>query len=99
MARFQFYPAPGSPGYLLDVQADLLDGLNTRVVVPLMPVARAPRPAAILNPVFDILQQPHVMVTQFLSAVPASLLRQPAGSLSPRSAHIIRALDFLYQGF
>lgn len=99
MARFDLFPAPSGQGYLLDVQSDLLDGLNTRVVVPVLPVTQAPRPAAILNPVFDIVEQPHVMVTQFMSAVPTGLLRQPAGALAADSDRITRALDFLYQGF
>ncbi|TJV52731.1 MAG: plasmid maintenance protein CcdB, partial [Mesorhizobium sp.] len=29
-------------GYLLDVQADLLEGLSTRIVIPLMPPNMAP---------------------------------------------------------
>ena len=37
MARFDVYASPDGSGCLLDVQADLLDSLNTRVVVPLMP--------------------------------------------------------------
>ncbi|MDQ7774994.1 MAG: CcdB family protein [Paracoccus aminovorans] len=99
MARFALYPDPDRGGYLLDVQSDLLSDLNTRVVVPLMPLDQAPRPATILNPVFDIHEIPHAMVTQFLSAVPASLLRRPAGSLAGQSEAVTRALDFLYQGF
>jgi toxin CcdB len=53
-------------GYLLDVQADLLSGLNTRLVVPLLPRADAPAPAARLNPVVDIAGEPFVIVTQSL---------------------------------
>lgn len=41
MARFDVYASPDSAGYLLDVQADLLESLNTRIVVPLMPVSAA----------------------------------------------------------
>jgi toxin CcdB len=36
-----------------------------RFVAPLLPLNEAPRPAARLNPVFTIEDQPHVMVTQF----------------------------------
>jgi hypothetical protein len=39
----------GSMGYLLDMQADLLSGLNIGLVVPLLPEAPAPAPAARLN--------------------------------------------------
>jgi toxin CcdB len=39
MARFDVYATPGrhadSTPYLLDVQSDLLDGLDSRVVIPL----------------------------------------------------------------
>jgi toxin CcdB len=99
MAKYEVFPAPSGSGYLLDVQSDLLADLNTRIVVPLLPRDNAPRPAAILNPVFDIDGTPCVMVTQFLSAVPASLLRNGVGTLAARSDQITRALDFLYQGF
>ena len=40
------------PGYLMDVQADMLNRLNTRVVVPLLPLSEAPKPAKVLNPQF-----------------------------------------------
>ena len=42
MARFDVYRNPEGSGYLLDVQADLLSDLNTRVVVPLIPAELAP---------------------------------------------------------
>ena len=50
MARFDLYHNPDG-GYLLDVQTDLLNHLNTRMVVPLLPMQTAPKPAATLNPV------------------------------------------------
>ena len=54
MARFDIFKSRGELGYLLDVQSDLLSGLNTRVVVPLLPKSSAPTPAQRLNPVFSI---------------------------------------------
>lgn len=99
MARFDLYAVKGGAGFLLDVQSDLLSDLNTRIVIPVMPLSAAPRPARILNPVFDLAEAPHVLVTQFLSAVPIALLRAPAGSLAAQSEHVTRAIDFLHQGF
>lgn len=88
MARFDVYASPSGSGYVLDVQADVLEGLNTRIVVPLLPVSQAPVPAKRLNPVFEIGSEPHVMVTQFMAAaVSRSLLRspeQPGRSGQPR---------------
>ena len=50
MARFDVYPNPDGQGSLLDIQADLLCHLNTRVVVPLLPLSFAPKPAQHLIP-------------------------------------------------
>ncbi len=60
MARFDVYSRRGSDsdGYLIDVQADLLQDLSTRVVAPLLPPAIAPKPARNLNPVFKIDGEP-----------------------------------------
>ncbi len=99
MARFGVYRNPEGVGYLLDVQADLLGHLNTRVVVPLLPLAGAPKPATTLNPLFEIEGIPVSMVTQFMAAVPLALLRTPLLNLEGRRGEITAAVDFLFQGF
>lgn len=100
MTCFDVYPRPGSgAGYVLDVQADLLDSLNTRIVVPLLPLSDAPAPAKRLNPVFKIGAEPHVMVTQFLAAVPRTVLLGPVTTLEDRDAEIMAALDLILTGF
>ncbi|QIE48258.1 plasmid maintenance protein CcdB (plasmid) [Pseudohalocynthiibacter aestuariivivens] len=99
MARFDVYLSPDGPGYLLDVQSDLLEVLNTRMVVPLLPLADAPTPARRLNPVFDLDGAPHVMVTQFMAALPSAAIAAPVGSLSDQSEQITAAIDMLMQGF
>lgn len=87
------------PGYVLDVQADLLDSLNTGVVVPLLPLADAPTLAKRLNPVFEISIEPHVMVTQFLTAIPSALVRSPVITLEDRDSEIMVALDIALVDF
>ena len=99
MARFDVYARPGGAGYVLDVQADILSGLNTRIVVPLLPLSGAPEPAKRLNPVFEIGSEPHVMVTQFLAAVPRALLRSPVSNLADQDSEIMAALDMVLVGF
>lgn len=98
MARYDVFESPDGNGYLLDVQAALLESLNTRIVVPLMPIDSAPAPAQRLNPVFEIGSEPHVMVTQFLSAVPAAILGAPLTSLAANDAAIMNALDLALTG-
>ena len=69
MARFAVYRNPVGPGCLMDLQADLLDGLNTRVVVPLLPPDLAPKPALRLNPVFEVDGVIHYCVANMPGAV------------------------------
>ncbi|WP_339801950.1 CcdB family protein [uncultured Marinobacter sp.] len=99
MARFDIYENNDGAGYLLEVQSDLLSGLNTRVVVPLLPKSSAPSPAQGLNPVFNIGDQEVVMATQYLAAVPQGELRFGAGSLAEQQDRISAALDMLFLGF
>ncbi|HWE71561.1 MAG TPA: CcdB family protein [Stellaceae bacterium] len=98
MARFDFYANP-SGGYLLDVQANLMSELNTRVVIPLMPRTSAPKPAGRLNPVFQIEGKAFVMGTQFLAAISREELKEKIGSLAHRDIEIGDALDMLFVGF
>ena len=99
MARFDIFRNEGEAGYLLDVQSDLLSGLNTRVVVPLLPRSSAPSPAQRLNPVFSIEGQELVMATQYMAAVPESELRSGVGRLAEKKDEISAALDMLFVGF
>ncbi|MEP3047173.1 MAG: CcdB family protein [Roseibium sp.] len=99
MAKNDLYRLTSSQTLVLDVQADLLDSLNTRVVVPLMPKDEAPAPAKFLNPVFNWDGEEFVMATQFLSAVSMSELGEPIGSLDEHFQEITRALDMVFQGF
>ena len=58
MAKYDVFANPGGGAYLLDVQSNLLDDLNVRAVVPLLPEDDAPLAASRLNPVFEINARP-----------------------------------------
>ncbi len=98
MATFDIYE--DGRGYLLDVQSDLLDGLNTVLIVPLMPPDIAPMPGARLNPTFEIANAKFVMVTQYMAAAPIRSLGTPVGNLKFRYYDQIKAaLDMIFLGF
>ena len=99
MARFDVYKMATARGFLLDVQTDLLSGLNTRVVVPLLPLNDAPIPAQRLYPVLEIENLEVLMATQFLAAVPESELKEVVGNLEGSQNEISVALDMLFSGF
>lgn len=97
--RFHVYPNPAGNGFLVNVQSDLLSHLNTRIVIPLMPLDEAPKPANILNPRFEIGGKPHVMLTQYMAAFPANKLNNEVLNSTVRQDEIFAALDLLFHGF
>lgn len=84
--------------YLLDVQADLLGGLATRLVVPLYRLDVIPKPIQYLHPVFVVLGVRLVLSTAELAGIPKAMLSDPVGSLAEHRAEIRVALDFVLAG-
>lgn len=99
MAKFDVYRGRADGVLLLDCQADLLDDLSTRLVVPLLVEQDAPRPAARLNPVFELNEQRYVMVTQFAAAILVRDLGERIVSLISEQDRVNLALDMLITGF
>lgn len=99
MAQYDLFADPVGNGYLLDVQSDLLEGLNVRAVVPLLRQDIAPIAASRLNPAFEIEGAMHLMMTQYIAAVPTSVLKSPIGELSESFDATTAALDMLFYGF
>lgn len=95
MAQFDYFPRGGATGYWLNCQTDYLSDLPSCFVVPLIPMASAPKAIRMLNPVFDIGGEQFFMLTEQAGPIPASELRQPSGSLESYRHIITNALDFL----
>lgn len=105
MARFDVYPNPGPQAgttpFLVDVQSNLLDGLDSRVVIPLRSLehfAKVKLPAR-LTPVLTIQGKKYLLETPKMAAVPLRILKDPVCSLADDQAGITGALDFLFQGY
>jgi toxin CcdB len=103
MAQFDVYPNPNPATrkiipYLLDVQADLLDTMATRVVVPLVLAEVMGQGVKQLNPHFKIKGVALVMSTAELAGVSARILGEKVVSLKARRVEIIAALDLLFTG-
>ena len=106
MARFDVYANPDAKRclvipFLLDVQCNLLETLDSRVVVPLRrrdQFAKVNLPRN-LAPSFEVDGVPCFMETPKLAAVPSRLLKVKVASLVGQQDEITGALDFLFQGF
>jgi len=98
MARYDVYEGSNDT-LLLDVQADLLDHLRTRIIVPLILYEKAPKPARRLNPTFDIGEKRYVMATHYMAATPITELKSPVANLLKEHDAIQTALDMVFHGF
>lgn len=105
MARFSIYENTGEHAkntpFLVDVQTDLLSGLDTRMVIPLRKASlykkiKLPQD---LIPIFSIKGDEFALETPKMAAVPSKILKKEIGSLKSQQHQIITAIDRLFHGF
>lgn len=86
--------------YLVDVQNDILDDLNTRVVIPMcLASAFGKKPISNLSLTFDINGSTYLLLTPQLAGIHISELGSPICDLSEFRHQFVNALDFLFTGF
>ena len=87
--------------FLLDVQSDLLDSLDSRVVIPLRDLAAFPQVALSerLTPVLLVDGRALMLETPKMAAVPRRVLGAPLLSLAAEQARVTAAMDFVFRGF
>jgi toxin CcdB len=97
MAQFDVYRLPRGAGSVLvvDLQNKLFDGLATRVVAPLYPLAAKDKPILRLNPVVEIEGQLFLLAIQEMAALRVKSLGAKVASLEARRDEIVAAIDFL----
>jgi len=100
MARFDVYCIEGLPHYVIDLQAELLRDLGTRVVVPVVKLETMDREAAVrLRPHLRIAGSDWIMNTPELAALPCTKLGDRVANLEDQRDIIVDAVDFLMQGY
>lgn len=82
----------------VDVQAGLLDMLNSRVVLPLTEAKQGKELPKNLCPLFEINGRSYYLLTHQITTVSCSFLKTREGSLLLKRTDIINALDFLLSG-
>jgi toxin CcdB len=104
MAQFAVYKnrneaTRGRFPLLLDVQSELLDPLNTRVVVPLIPAAAArARAMQSLTPNITVAGKEYLMVTPQLAGISVRELGTVVDTVTSERAKIVGAIDLLITG-
>src|SRR5262249_15543591 len=85
--------------FLLDVQNDLLNDLETRVMVPLRPIsAMKGQTIKMLMPVLEIEGERYILLTPHMAGIPKSELGPAVTRLDQHRFEIIAAIDFLLTG-
>jgi toxin CcdB len=85
---------------LVDVQSNLLEELQTRVVIPLTKATALTRkPLDQLTPILKFEDDAYVLVTPQLAGMARKELGAPSGSLAEHRDVILGAMDFLLSGF
>jgi toxin CcdB len=105
MTQFAVYrnDNPGSREefpFLVDVQAELLEDLGTRVVIPLAKAEELTGfPTQYLTPVVVFEGRSYALLTPQLAGISRYELGAPAGSLADQERVISGAVEFLLRGF
>jgi toxin CcdB len=84
--------------YLVILQSDLVSGLATTMVAPLVPREQM-QGAQRLNPLLPLAGRDYWLATHELFAVDQRILRGKVGTLADHRDAIIAALDFIFIGF
>lgn len=104
MARFDVYRHPDAvlrktTPYLLDVQNDYINGMETRVVLPIRTLKQLALPMRDLNPVLEIDGTQVVLDAAAIAAFPAAELRSLVTNLRAQADVIVNALDTLFGSY
>ena len=104
MARFDVFPHPDAAmrsvtPFLLDVQNDYINQLQSRVVIPLRLASAFGPTMRDLNPVFTISRLNVVLDTAGMAAFPVGGLKKAVTNLSAQNQVILSALDTLFGSY
>ena len=97
MARFDLHRRQGR--LVVDVQADIIPYVGTRLAIPLYHLNEVPRSMARLHPVITIDRTEYILATHLMAAVPVAELGATVGSLDSYYDRIVDAIGMVLNGF
>ena len=84
--------------YFVDIQTELLEALNSRVVIPLTAALPNKGLANNICPKVEISAKQYYLLTYQITTVSSSFLRKHESSLLLNRTDILNSLDFLISG-
>lgn len=103
MAQYDVFPNPSASGssgipYVVVVQSDLLDGLATRLTVPLAVLDFAGKVPTALCPVITVKGQRLHALAHFAAPLPAKQLRRSVDNVAAQASALVAAMDAVLSG-
>ena len=98
MPQFDIHRLKNGRGFVLDCQADILDNLPTRFVVPMVEAGPVPELALRFSPGFVVAGEKMRMATNIAATVARTELGEVVASLAEESHRVIGAIDVLITG-
>jgi toxin CcdB len=88
-----------STPYWLDIQHEILNKLDTRVVIPLYPIGEvAATPVKNLNPIFTVQDRRYMAMAQLMLPTETIFMGSSVANLSDQSHIITNAIDAVLSG-
>ena len=103
MAQYDVFPNPSRSGaegipYVVVIQNDFLDGLATRLAVPLAESNFAGKVPTALSPVIAVKGQRLLALAHYAAPLPAKLLRLPVDNVAAQASALAAAMDAVLSG-
>lgn len=103
MAQYDVFPNPSSSSangipFVVVIQSDLLEGLATRLTLPLADMDfQGPVPTA-LCPVITVQGRRLHALAHFATPLPAKALRRPVDNVAAQASALVQAIDAVLSG-
>ena len=103
MAQYDVFNNPsrtasdGIP-YVVVIQSDLLDGLATRLSMPLAVFEAGTRVPTALCPVIVVKGQRLHALAHYAAPLPAKLLKRPVDNVAAQASSLVSAMDVVLSG-
>lgn len=98
VAQYDVFPNPSSSAaegipFVVVIQSELLDGLATRLTVPLAVLDAAVKVPPVLCPLISVKGQRLHALAHYAAPLPAKLLRRRVDNVAAQASALVAALD------
>lgn len=103
MAQYDVFPNPSRSGaegipYVVVIQSDLLDGLATRLTMPLAQPDTMGKVPSVLCPTIHVNGQRLNALAHYTAPLPAKLLQSPVDNVAAHASALVAAMDAVLSG-